>query len=103
MSNGTEDKERKIAELRQRRSWLREMTQMPGWQYLTELMEAQVTMRRQGLFNSSVASLDDCFTLARSQGEVSGLTLGLSLPAIAMTDLTATLQRLEQEGADENA
>lgn len=96
-----EEREKRIAELRQKRAWVRDLKNTPGWDFVRQYVEAQVMARRQSLFNQEIRDLENCFAIARSQGEVAGMTLAMGMAQILEDDLAATLRKLEQEGTEE--
>jgi len=85
-----EEKRKEIAE------W-KELLRNSRFQQLRSICEGQVRLRKQGVFNTTVNSLDAAFGLASEQGEIRGIQLFAVLADQFLLDAETDLKGLLEE------
>lgn len=71
-----------------------------GWKAVCQIVQGQIRARRVALIENAVNSLDDCFRLARLQGELAGLQAARVLPEALVEELAFEIEtRKAKEGA----
>lgn len=72
-----------------------------GWRAICSVVQGQIRARRAALIESAVSSMDDCFRIARLQGELAGLQAVRVLPEALIDELAFELEhRKSKEGLD---
>lgn len=64
---------------------------------MEDVISGQVRARKALIIEYRVGSVEDCFALARAQGELAGLQLILGLPKALMEELVFEIERRENE------
>src|SRR3990172_195011 len=76
---------------------LQALLEHPGWARLTQVVNAQVMLRRQESFARRIRDLGACFETAERSGEVAGMQAVLALPQVIITDATASIGNILAE------
>jgi hypothetical protein len=92
-----QDKHQRLQELFLQRKQLRDLVLTPGWGLVMLAVEQQTRLRRIGLFQTDIIDLSSCFTMARVQGEVSGLQILRVLVDTLIADFDATIGAIQTE------
>lgn len=69
----------------------------PGFKILRELVQQQCRVRRMQVFGTTIGGLDQCFELARLQGEVAGLQGLAGLHQLLLEDTIRDIELKKQE------
>jgi len=87
----------RLEELQQVKLDLQSLQEHPGWARVRQILDQQCRLRRINVFQLHIGGLDNCFELARLQGEVAGLQYVGALVEVLIADASADVQRLLED------
>lgn len=100
MGESAARREQRKAAVIQKESF-RGLTQHPGWEKLSEIIEGQIGARISTVVFQALGDANSVYAQEYMKGEIGALKLVLSLPAQQMQEAEAVLSKLGLEDEDE--